>query len=414
MWNNSTTGKRRIGMLAILVAAVCLRVVAAIAVHQHVESEGRQFLVEGDADGYWSLAKSVSFGRDYSIHTPPRRVLRTPGFPLLLSLSICTFGSSILAARIVLAIVGAGCCWLTYLLGRRLFNRPTGFLAAAFVCLHPMHIGNSVLILSETWFAFLMLLSLLLLERTLRQLSEVAVRWRRIAVSAGLAGLVIGAAVLIRPGFLLWIVAAAAMAIAVKSPAWNRITAVGSIALGMLIVMLPWALRNQQVSGHLVFTSLWSGPSLYDGLNPDADGGSNMDFFDRENVMATMSEFEMNEHYKAKAVSYAKDHPSRAALLALAKAGRYLSPLPNNLKERHWIIDLGCYSLFFLLYAGVALGIWKARATAQVLLLTLGPFLMFLAVHMVFVGSVRYRLPVEFGVAVLGAHGWLSLWRQSD
>ena len=43
------------------------------------------------------------------------------------------------------------------------------------------------------------------------------------------------------------------------------------------------------------------------------------------------------------------------------------------------------------------------------LLVVLGPFLLFMAVHMVFVGSLRYRLPVEFPLAILAATG-LRQW----
>ena len=38
-----------------------------------------------------------------------------------------------------------------------------------------------------------------------------------------------------------------------------------------------------------------------------------------------------------------------------------------------------------------------------------GPFLQFLLVHMVFVGSIRYRLPLEFPLSILAAHGLVGL-----
>jgi hypothetical protein len=42
--------------------------------------------------------------------------------------------------------------------------------------------------------------------------------------------------------------------------------------------------------------------------------------------------------------------------------------------------------------------------------LTLGPLLYFAALHLLFVGSIRYRLPAEYAVLVLSAAGARSVW----
>ena len=47
------------------------------------------------------------------------------------------------------------------------------------------------------------------------------------------------------------------------------------------------------------------------------------------------------------------------------------------------------------LFTATVLGIWKGRPSWIALALTLGPVLYFSAVHSVFVGSIRYRLPAE-------------------
>ncbi len=139
----------RFAFWTILIVALLLRIAAAVAIDQKVRAEGRQFLIEGDANGYWELGRKIANGEEYSIYTPPRRVLRTPGFPLLLALSINMFGQSVFAASIVMAVVGTGCCWLTYLLARRFLDKKTSLVAMAMAAVSPIQIGSNVQILSR-------------------------------------------------------------------------------------------------------------------------------------------------------------------------------------------------------------------------------------------------------------------------
>ncbi|MCP4509456.1 MAG: hypothetical protein GY826_24030, partial [Fuerstiella sp.] len=115
-------------VVTLMAVALLLRVIMAFVVEQHVQSAGRPFLIEGDANGYWELAEKITAGQDYVIYG--RHVLRVPGFPLLLAASIQFFGNNVLAARLLLAVVGTGCCWLTYCLGRQVHSRRVGFWAA--------------------------------------------------------------------------------------------------------------------------------------------------------------------------------------------------------------------------------------------------------------------------------------------
>jgi hypothetical protein len=54
-------------------------------------------------------------------------------------------------------------------------------------------------------------------------------------------------------------------------------------------------------------------------------------------------------------------------------------------------------------------GAWQWRTVKWRLVLTVGPVLYFAAIHAVFVGSVRYRLPAEYALLVVTAIGlnWL-------
>lgn len=410
-------------VLALLVLALLLRMLAAVVVERHAQNAGRAFLIEGDANGYWELGQKLARGQAYAIHQPPRYVLRMPGFPLLLAGSIRLFGDSVLAARMILAVIGTVCCWLTWCLGKQVHTRRTAFYAALFVAVHPLHILNSVLILSETLFTLWMLTSLIalvwLVNRTaaacpVRHTAPCA--WR-LWLRSLLTGALIGITVLVRPGFLPWLaVAIGAVVLLVTRPVPVRCLLTGGLLIGCGLTLLPWAARNASVTGHWVVTSLWSGPSLYDGLNPNATGASDMRFFDEDNLMGRqqMTEFEMNEYYKQRASEFVRSRPARAFQLAFIKGMRFLSPVLNvsNAETRGlsgWVINAVCVALWVLLYGTAVVGLYSRQWNAMGLLSMLGPFVLFLLVHMVFVGSVRYRLPVEYPLAVLAAIGWQRL-----
>ncbi|MEX2288193.1 MAG: glycosyltransferase family 39 protein [Planctomycetaceae bacterium] len=416
--------RRHKRLLFILLGALVLRLGAAVALQSYLDHRlHRQFLIEGDANGYWELGERMAEGRAYELYEPPRRVLRMPGFPAILAASIKLadlIGLSerrMLVARCVLAIVGTVACGLVYLLGRELFDERVGLLSAAITAVLPVMIGFSVLILSETAFAACLVLSLLMMARLVK-----ARRLERAAKPAIVLAFAVGASVALacymRPS---WLPAAPLFALAYLMSASNKKTALCEatlVMLGLAVTMAPWAIRNHQVTGHWVLTTLWLGPSLYDGLNPDATGDSDLSFFDRDALMAGgMSEHDVNRHYTKLALQYAREHPRRAIELALAKFARFWKPWPNAAQFDHWAARLAVAVFFIPAMLLAAWGWWACRREPWKWLLTAGPVLFFSALHCLFVGSLRYRLPAEYPLAVLTAVGALACcsgpWRQS-
>jgi len=411
-------------LLLLLSLAFVLRAGVAIGVDRQVRLAGRMFLVEGDANGYWELGRKLAAGEDYAIHTPPRYVLRTPGFPLLLAGCISVFGERVFPATLVLATVGTCCCGLVWALARPLVGPRAALAAVALSAAAPLQIGSSVQVLSEGWFSLWLLVSLLGLRPLLQRpagsgetakFSTEPRPW--FYMSRGLlAGSATGAGVLVRPGWILWPAAAAVCLLLAGRGGWRqRVVAIAFLCLGCWLVLLPWAWRNQQICGHWVHTSLWSGPSLYDGLHPAATGASDMSFFDREQLSLQMSEYEVNEAYKRRAWDFVRSSPLRAFQLALMKSGRFLSPVLQAEGFSGGMFSLLCLLWNFGLLVLVLRGSWiqtYSRNWSLLLLLWL-PFLQFLLIHLVFVGSVRYRLPVEFPLLVLAGHS-LADWFLRD
>jgi len=182
---------------------------------------------------------------------------------------------------------------------------------------------------------------------------------------------------------------------------------------GMTAVFTPWILRNARVTqGKFVLLTLWAGPSLYDGLNPNATGDSEMSFIERDRKYQQLSEYETSRYYQRKAGEFVREHPGRTIRLAGRKLIRFWKPWPNAVQFRRWWIIAVCSVWFALIYVPAILAAWGVRERRLTLLLTLGPVLYFSAIHSVFVGSVRYRLPAEYAVHILSAAGLVFFWDQ--
>jgi hypothetical protein len=89
-------------------------------------------------------------------------------------------------ARVAMALLGTGCVWLTYLIGRNLHSRAVGAIGAALVALNALHIEWSQVIRTDIHAGFFLLASI---HYAMRYAGSA--RARDIVVSGALAGLAI-------------------------------------------------------------------------------------------------------------------------------------------------------------------------------------------------------------------------------
>jgi len=77
----------------------------------------------------------------------------SPGYPVLLGAVYLFTAKSLLAGKVLNALLATLTCWFVYLLGRRLFRPAVGLLAAAILALLPGDVFYAALLLSETTFS---------------------------------------------------------------------------------------------------------------------------------------------------------------------------------------------------------------------------------------------------------------------
>ena len=397
------------------VVALVARLVAWGAVESVIDRDpGRAYLIAGDAEGYWDLGADLAFGREYAVYTPPRRVLRTPGLPITIATSISLFGESRAACRGFLAVLAALGPVMIYGLGWRCFGRSAGVVAGLLAACSPLAVGLSPVILSDGLFSMLLALQLSI-AGPLIGLGPIDDPNRPTVVRAGLLGLAAGAAVLVRPAWLpaVPIVAVVLFAFSPKTSVEAASRSVVSrrrlvlpmvFAIAFAVTMAPWVIRNRMVTGHFVPTSLWLGPTLFDSFGPDADGGSNMAFFDAEaNQRVGMSEYEIDQWYRSRSVEAVTADPGRAVQLAFKKQMRFWSLWPRADEVPSSLVRIAVFGWSLMVFGLAVKGMLRGP-DVRVLLLTLGPLIYFAMLHLVFVGSMRYRMPAELPVCVLAAY----------
>ncbi|MFW6124673.1 MAG: glycosyltransferase family 39 protein, partial [Pirellulales bacterium] len=379
------------------------------------------------------LGRAIAAGEPYRHGPNGPAIFRTPGYPLLLAPLFVVFGQDarLLWGRVENVLLGTAAVAAVWWVGRMLFGDRAGLLAAGIAAVYPGAVGLSAMVLTETPFALMMML----------QLGAAVSAWQDgSAGRAGMWGWVCGAlgglATLVRPSWLLFtpVIVALLLVVAVvrwrgnrrrkhagQAPRINGVTPgpgetpvapvlVGAgMIVGLIAVMAPWWVRNYAVVGRFVPTTLQVGASLYDGLNPDATGASDMRFVERfrkaEQGRAGEAPLEvrLDRRLRHAAIDWAAAHPGEALRLAGVKFARTWNVWPNEPAFRPWPIRLAVAGTYLPV---LVLGLCGAAATLRrgwAYWLCWLPAVYIALLHVVFVGSIRYRQPAMFGLMILAS-----------
>lgn len=385
-----------------------------------------------DQREYLSLAQNLLHGRGLQFIDPrfneAVKAFRTPGYPMM----VAACGANVRAVRIIQALLDASTVLAIYLLARRLLGG--GFaplLAAGIVAVNPYLIYFTGLLLSETLFTAMLAWAMVLL---------VAGRggrgpwWATLLWLAG--GLLLSLSVLVRPSAVALPVLLGLISVflntggevsykplgssADASPAkgvWRLPPGLTMVLLTVLS-LLPWAVRNRVALGRWIWLDTNSGFTLYDGYNADATGGSDQSFVHRMPQLQGLDEVGRDEHLKQEAIDYARAHPERDVTLAGAKLARTWSPVPLSREYGRPALRLLAMAYSVPFDVMVLAGLLWGRLPRSVKLLLITPAIYFSIIHMLTVGSLRYRVPVEPLLAVVAAglvgSGGAAGWRRAQ
>ena len=117
-----------------LVLAVALAVRLAAGEWWQRRLPPGQAFAFGDSDSYWVLGRALARGEPYQYGSPDARIMRMPGYPLLLAAAMKIAGDDAnpMVGRRLNALFGTLATWAVFWLGAVAFDRsPSGSTAAS-------------------------------------------------------------------------------------------------------------------------------------------------------------------------------------------------------------------------------------------------------------------------------------------
>ncbi len=348
-----------------------------------------------DEQLHWQLAANLV--RHGTLITDDGRMApRMPAYPLFLAVFAGLGQTGILAARLAQAGLGTGTVGLVYWLARSALGRRAALVCGLLACCDPFAIFFSNLILTEVLFTLIA-----------TGLTACAWRWlvsrgESLAALLGLA--VLGPlAVLTRASAAGWIPLLWLLLVWMGRHSRQRLLCLAVCPAVLVACLLPWGVRNKIALDSFAWLSTNGGASLYDGQGPQADGSGNQAFLHELPELQDLDEVGLDQTLTRMAFTQMRLDPQRVLRLAGRKLLRTWNPLPNVAEYRSgWPAAIGAgYTIVLLLTAaaGSLRGIagWARQPAGCRSWLTLLwlPVVYFTLVHCVYVGSVRYRVPLH-------------------
>lgn len=358
---------------------------------------------------HWQLASHLS--RDgVLVSDDGRYAARMPLYPWLLSLAAPWGPSGILAVRLGQALLGALVAVAALSLARAAAGPRAGLIAGLAVAIDPYQVFFANLLLTETLF-------------TLVLMFFVAACWAAGAVCqsgpdqhpvvtpptlpspifsactrSGWPWVVIAlggpAAVFTRPSSAALVLLAWALLIGTAADRRRALGRVAVCAATMGLLLLPWAMRNWQMIGAPAWLSTNGGVTLYDAQGPQARGGSDQSFLRTMPELAGLGEVERDRLLGKLALEQMRRDPLRVLRLAGAKLARTWNPLPNVAEYQAGAAAWSGAAFTTLVLASALVSLWRCRVPGYLHLWLWLPVAYFTLLHCVYVGSVRYRVPL--------------------
>lgn len=279
-----------------------------------------------DSARYLEHAQRLLAGEGYISRHGMLSAFTPPGYPFFLVGGLWLSGDSIHFIVLVQALLGALCAVLTFLVCVRLFDLRIAATAGMLLALSPTAIVYTGELLTEVLTTFLLFAFFWLVQGiALEQHRAKVPLW---CVAFG-AGLLLGAALLVRPAVLAFCAGIGIWWLFWKPASRRRKWLLaGGLAVGVIVVVAPWSARNYLVFDRFVPLATNGGYNLMLGNNPQAWAGGWM-ALEIEDELQKMNEVDAEKLARQLAVDWIKAHPVDYAKVSVRRALNWLTVEPD-------------------------------------------------------------------------------------
>lgn len=377
-----------------------------------------------DTDLYRVLAENV---RDFGVfgdHETPS-AYRPPLYPLVLATLPRVIHVSAPAIGLLHLVIGLATVALVFQLAKEWQLGPLAWLPAVVVACDPILLVQSVQIMSETLATLLAVVGLWMLTRFSKQPTPL---WAA-AVGASLA-----LATLCRPVFVVWLLLVIPVVLLQRLSWKERTTNVALFLLASLIVVGPWAWRNQKQFGRPIFTTTHGGYTLLLANNRDLyryykEDESGLPWSPQPDYSTWVLQYVLENPgddelaFDAACYTAAKEcigtETRTFAYSCLVRVGSLWGILPRqvtspeSVKVKAYRYTVALWYLLIFTLAAVGVFIKSRELVATPWLWGVLLCVSFTMVHAVYWSNLRMRGPIMPVVALLAAAGLAYIWARS-
>jgi 4-amino-4-deoxy-L-arabinose transferase-like glycosyltransferase len=350
-----------------------------------------------DGVEYNAIASNLVQSGEFSVKPGHPTSFRAPGFPFALAGVYALFGDrNYLAAHLFFCVVGAALSVFTFLLAREVADETTALVAAAFVAVYPNLAYYAIHFASEPLFTLLLTMSVWVLLRGWR-----AGGWSSLII----AGLLLGLAALVRPAAFYFLPFFVVAFLARYRRLVPTIVGVIAMGIGILVPIVPWAVRNHEVHDRYLLLASNGGSTFWGANNqlvldePELHGtwiSTERMADEKQRVRGIANEVSRDSAEWAMGKTFLKQHATAIPRLAWYKLVAMWTPVSETPNAKfNLILELSYGVALPFMVLGLVMSLRRRGWLDAALWSLIAPIAATTAAAVVFYGSARFRSTIE-------------------